>query len=142
MRRRIAVTGVSLAAVWLTFTHAGAAEWSWQKPNATVLPTGDLEWAPEPFRFDGRRDATGRGVDGTMSLATDADLTVAGTPNGRCLRGEFEFLRIALGTLADARTSIEELHAWQFDGPFLRDWTGRRPRDGKRDAGAIELAER
>ena len=47
---------------------------------------------------------------------------------------------IALGTLADARTSIEELHEWQFNGPFLRDFAGRKPADGKRDAGALELA--
>ena len=47
-------------------------------------------------------------------------------------------MRIALGTLADARTTIEELYAWQFDGPFLRDFTGREPTGARRDAGAIE----
>ena len=46
-------------------------------------------------------------------------------------------MRISLGTLADAKTTIEELHAWQFDGPFLRDFLGRKP-TGRRDAGAIE----
>ena len=27
------------------------ARWSWQEPQAKVLPTGDLEWAPRPFEF-------------------------------------------------------------------------------------------
>jgi len=27
------------------------ARWSWQEPQAKVLPTGDLEWAPKPFVF-------------------------------------------------------------------------------------------
>ena len=25
--------------------------WSWQEPQANVLPTGDLEWAPKAFEF-------------------------------------------------------------------------------------------
>ena len=25
--------------------------WSWQEPQARVLPTGDLEWAPKTFEF-------------------------------------------------------------------------------------------
>jgi len=86
---------------------------------------------------DGEREATGAGPGPGVSLANDADLYVGGTPVGRCLEGTLEFMRIALGTLADARTTIEELYAWQFDGPFLRDWNGARPGDG-RDAGAIE----
>ena len=49
-----------------------------------------------------------------------------------------EFLRISHGTLSDAQTSIEELYAWQFNGPFLRDFSGHET-IGKRDAGAIEL---
>ena len=28
-----------------------AAQWSWQEPQAKVLPTGDLEWAPKAFEF-------------------------------------------------------------------------------------------
>lgn len=27
------------------------AKWSWQEPQAKVLPTGDLEWTPKPFQF-------------------------------------------------------------------------------------------
>jgi hypothetical protein len=29
------------------------------------------------------------------------------------------------------------LYTWEFDGPFLKDFTGRYPK-GKRDAGALE----
>ena len=29
-----------------------AATYSWQEPNATITPSGDLEWAPEPFVYE------------------------------------------------------------------------------------------
>jgi hypothetical protein len=29
----------------------GGAKWSWQEPQAKVLPTGDLEWTPKAFQF-------------------------------------------------------------------------------------------
>jgi len=47
---------------------------------------------------------------------------------------------VSLGTLENAKTDIKELYAWQFDGPFLRDFTGRKL-EGKRDAGALELID-
>jgi hypothetical protein len=90
---------------------------------------------------DGKRDAEGAGVGPDVTLANDEDLYVGGTPKGRCLAGTLDFLRIALGTLADAKTTIEELHAWEFDGPFLRDFAGRAPIGARRDAGAIEKAD-
>ena len=47
-------------------------------------------------------------------------------------------MRMARGTLADSKTTIEELYAWQFNGPFLCDFTGhKRPDDGG-CAGAID----
>ena len=85
---------------------------------------------------DGRKDASGPGVDGKVSLANEGDVQVGGTPTGRHLDGAIDFLRIAQGTLADAETTIEELYAWQFDGPQLRDFAGRKP-SGARDAGAV-----
>jgi hypothetical protein len=103
-----------------------------------VIAEADRETKSLTLYVDGSQDASGAGVDADTSLANRADLYVGGTPRGRCLAGTFEFARIALGTLADARTTIEELVAWQFDGPFLGDWNGRQPADGKRDAGAIE----
>ena len=89
------------------------------------------------IHVDGKLDATGRGI-GKASLANDADLFVGGTPDGDHLSGVLEFMRIAHGTLADAHTSIEELHAWQFDGPALRDMRGVKAIGRGRDAGAIE----
>ncbi len=89
---------------------------------------------------DGKKDAQAPGIDQSVSLASEADLHVGGTPTGRCLAGTLDFLRIGRGTLANARTTIEELTAWEFDGPFLRDFTGKKPKDGKRDAGAIQFA--
>lgn len=87
---------------------------------------------------DGKLDARGLGLDAEASLASNADMHVGGTPDGHHLEGAIDFLRIARGTLADARTTIEELHAWQFHGPFLDDFTGRkRPADGG-NAGSID----
>ncbi|HEY3323545.1 MAG TPA: LamG domain-containing protein [Planctomycetota bacterium] len=88
---------------------------------------------------DGRKDGSAAGVDATVSLANEGDLFVGGTPEGRGLDGALDFLRIAHGTLADADTTIEELYAWEFDGPQLRDFTGKKG-NGPRDAGAIDRA--
>ena len=71
----------------------------------------------------------------------DGDVYVGGTPEGWHLDGTLDFLRIAHGTLGDADTTIDELYAWEFDGPFLRDFTGRQPTGRRRDAGAIEKAD-
>lgn len=87
--------------------------------------------------IDGQLDSTGQGL-GAVSLANEGDLYVGGSPQGDYLSGAIEFLRIAHGTLADAHTSIEELYAWQFDGPAKRDMLGAAPQGKGRDAGAIE----
>jgi hypothetical protein len=65
------------------------------------------------------------------TLSNTADFTV-----GKGLVGAIDFLRVCRSTLAESKTSIEELYAWEFDGPFLRDFAGK-PAAGKRDAGAI-----
>ncbi len=72
------------------------------------------------------------------SLANTADFLVGKGAGGDYLAGALDFLRVARGTLADAETTIEELYDWQFNGPFLRDFLGEAPADGRRDAGAIE----
>src|SRR5262249_9752689 len=90
---------------------------------------------------DGRKDASARGVDGSVSLAKGGDVHVGGTPAGRFFDAALDFLRIAQGRLADADTTIEELYAWEFDGPFLRDFTGRKPAGPRRSAGAIERTD-
>ncbi|MFO8006710.1 MAG: LamG domain-containing protein, partial [Candidatus Brocadiia bacterium] len=104
-----------------------------------LIAEADREAGELRLYLDGALNATTDGL-GSWSLANKADLHVGGTPDGRCLAAELEFVRIARGTLADARTTIEELHEWQFNGPFLRDFTGREP-VGKREAGALELTE-
>ena len=90
---------------------------------------------------DGRADAKGRGLERGGSLKNDAALYVGGRPDGNCLAGTLDFARIALGTLADATTTIEELYAWQFKGPSLQDWNGRKTTRGERAAGAIDFLE-
>src|SRR5690349_9037078 len=47
----IAAINLFLFGAQMTFAGDGASRWSWQQPQAKVLPTGDLEWAPQPFEF-------------------------------------------------------------------------------------------
>ena len=102
-----------------------------------LIAEADREAQTLTLYVDGKQDASGSGL-GATSLSNEGDLLVGGTPKGECLAGAIEFLRISHGTLADAQTTIEELHAWQFDGPFLRDFRGK-PRDwAKTAAGAID----
>jgi hypothetical protein len=68
----------------------------------------------------------------SASLANAADFVV-----GQGFAGAVDFLRVCRSTLAESKTSIDELYAWEFGGPFLRDFTGKAPAGGKRDAGAI-----
>ena len=70
---------------------------------------------------DGKEDKSGVGIDRGLSLENSSNLYVGGTPSGRYFKGTFEFLRICLGTLEDAKTDIDELYTWQFFGPFLKD---------------------
>jgi len=90
---------------------------------------------------DGRKEASARGEDGSVSLANDGNVHVGGAPDGRYFDGALDFLRIAQGTLADADTTIEELYAWEFTGPFLSDFAGHKPTGQRRDAGALEQAD-
>jgi hypothetical protein len=102
-----------------------------------VLAEADREAGTLTIYIDGEEDARGHAVPKGVSLENSSDLFVGGKPGGKFFRGTMDFLRINLGTLADAKTDISELYARQFNGPFLRDFTGRKP-NGKRDAGALE----
>jgi hypothetical protein len=128
----------------VTFQVAGQAD-SAEVQSATKLNDGrwhhviaEADRKAKRLRLyvDGRRDADAAGV-GAVSIANRADLYVGGRPDGGCLAGTIQFMRMALGTLDDAKTTIEELYAWQFSGPFLEDFLGRQP-NGRRDAGAID----
>ena len=114
-------------------SQAKVADGQWHH----VIAEADRAAKTLALYIDGKADANGPGVGADVSLASDAPLYVAGAPEGQCLAGAFEFLRLAHGTLKDAKTTIEELYAWQFGGPHLRDFCGRQP-TGKRDAGALE----
>ncbi len=103
-----------------------------------VIAEADRKAGTFTIYIDGKQDATGPGLGPDASLANGADLYVGGTPQGHNLDGAIDFLRLARGTLADSKTTIEELYAWEFHGPFLYDFTGRaRPADGG-TAGAID----
>jgi hypothetical protein len=102
-----------------------------------AIAEADRKLATLTIYVDGRKDASARGVDASVSLANDGDVHVGGTADGRYFDGTLDFLRIAQGTLAAADTTIEELYTWEFDGPFLRDFAGRQPTGTRRDAGAI-----
>ncbi|MGO9203738.1 MAG: LamG-like jellyroll fold domain-containing protein [Limisphaerales bacterium] len=105
-----------------------------------VIAEADRKAGTFTIYIDGKQDASGPGLGAEASLANDADLYVGGSPQGHNLNGAIDFLRLARGTLADAKTTIQELYAWEFHGPFLYDFTGReRPADGG-EAGAIDLA--
>jgi hypothetical protein len=104
-----------------------------------LLVEADREAKTLTLYLDGKRNAQAPGIGPNVSLANDGDLTVGGTSKGDCFRGAVDFLRIARGTLADAKTTIGELYAWEFSGPQFRDFAGRLPADGKRDAGALEF---
>ena len=72
-----------------------------------------------------------------VSLTNTADFVVGKNGGGNFFAGTIDFIRVSKGTLADAKTTIDELYKWEFDGPFLRDFAGNKP-IGKRDAGALE----
>ena len=103
-----------------------------------VIAEADRKAGTFALYIDGKPDAGGPGLGGDASLANDADLYVGGTPTGRYLNGTIDFMRLARGTLADSKTTIEELYAWEFGGPFLDDFTGRRRPADAGCAGAIE----
>jgi len=105
-----------------------------------VIAECDRGTATLTLYVDGRKDTHAPGVTGSESLGNTGDVYAGGTPEGHYFDGSMDFLRIAHGTLADARTTIEELYKWEFHGPFLRDFVGNEPRN-TRDAGAIERVD-
>jgi len=115
-------------------SHAAVNDGQWHH----VIAEADRKSGAFAIYIDGKQDAGGPGLGPDASLVNDADLYVGGTPQGHNLDGAIDFLRLARGTLADSKTTIEELYAWEFHGPFLCDFTGRqRPADGG-EAGAID----
>jgi len=89
--------------------------------------------------LDGAKVAeTESGLPSDASLDNRADFVVGGEGE-QGFAGLLDFLRVCRGTLADSKTTIEELYAWQTDGPFRYDFAGAAPQGGARDVGALEL---
>jgi hypothetical protein len=90
----------------------------------------------------GRADLGPRGsFDNGMPFDTfvnNVDLIIGAEDPKESADFEIDFLRIALSTLAESRTTAAELHAWQFNGPQHRDIRGAPPKGKSRDAGAVE----
>ena len=72
------------------------------------------------------------------SLGNTNDFFVGKGSFGNHFTGAIDFLRVCQDTIEASDTTIDELYTWQFNGPHLHDFTGRRPQEGKRDAGALE----
>ncbi|HWJ96402.1 MAG TPA: LamG-like jellyroll fold domain-containing protein, partial [Telluria sp.] len=119
-------------------------------PNGGVVQLGaeakvnDGKWHHIIAEADRTAGVTRLYVDGRMirqsegpghfpgSLSNTADFVV-----GKDFTGEIDFLRVCRGTLKDANTTIEELYAWEFDGPQYRDFTGQKVDFAQRPAGAL-----
>ncbi len=77
--------------------------------------------------------STGEIPASDVSLANEVDFVV-----GENFTGALEYLRVCRGTLADSETTIDELMAWQFNGPASHDFVDRPVTGERRDIGAIE----
>ncbi|MFW5829117.1 MAG: laminin G domain-containing protein [Planctomycetota bacterium] len=82
--------------------------------------------------LDGKAVGSSSGSMPTGSLSNSDDFVV-----GAGLAMDYAFLRVCRGTLANAATSIEELRAWQFDGPIHHDFAGNPREPGQSAAGAL-----
>jgi hypothetical protein len=101
-----------------------------------VLAEVDRSAGTATIYVDGRTTGEGKlnTIDKDAPLSNTADLVV-----GKGFAGAVNYLRVCRSTLAESKTSIAELYAWEFDGPAQRDFFGNKP-TGKRAAGAIDMA--
>ncbi len=103
-----------------------------------VLAEIDRETAQMSIYVDGKESSRSEAsLSKSESLDVGADFLVGKTHDSKFLKGAIDYMRVCHGTLADAKTDIAELYAWQTSGPFKRDFTGKEP-NGRRDIGAIE----
>ena len=100
-----------------------------------VLAEADRAAGKLAIYIDGKAAGEGKldNIAKDAPLSNTADFSV-----GKDFAGAMDFLRVCRSTLAESKTSIDELYAWEFNGPFLRDFTGKAPANGKRDAGALQ----
>jgi len=112
---------------------------------AASAPVANGEWRHILCEYTGHDAPTPElrvYIDGVSAGIAPCGVEYPLPPNGVLTvgggaEGALEFLRIALSSLAQSRTDIQELRAWQFDGPHLRDFKGRRLNPG-RPAGALD----
>jgi hypothetical protein len=89
------------------------------------------------FYVDGKAAGESRfdSIPHDAALSNTADFIV-----GKGFTGAIDFLRVCRSTLAESKTTIDELFTWEFNGPALRDFAGRLPAPGQpRDAGALAV---
>ncbi|MCM8803158.1 MAG: hypothetical protein NC827_07620 [Candidatus Omnitrophica bacterium] len=60
------------------------------------------------------------------SISNSGDFIVGKSIEVGFFKGLIDFLRVSRGSLKDAQTTIEEVHKWEFDGPFLKDFFGNK----------------
>lgn len=83
-------------------------------------------------------NGTASGAIPSGSLSNSTDLTVGRDAGGaNYFSGDLDFLRVAKGSFDDGETSYDELYAWEFDGPGVRDFIWQLV-SGARDAGALQ----
>ncbi len=83
--------------------------------------------------------SSGSAFGADLSISNSGDFMV-GKSGDSYFKGQMDFLRVSRGSLADAETTIDEVYTWQFvDGPFLKDFTGRKRQAGKTVPGAIDM---
>lgn len=101
----------------------------------SLLAEVDRAAGKAAFYVDGKAAGESKleGLSADAPLSNTADFVV-----GKGLAGAIDFLRVCRSTLAESKTSIEELYTWETAGPFLSDFTGKASAGGKRDAGAME----
>lgn len=112
---------------------------------AVRAPVSTSEWTHAIAECDREAGMLRIYLNGRLTAEKKMDISGSAAHSGslsagKGFTGSLEFLRIALGTLKDSHTTIEELYAWEFDGPFLRDFTGRKSSAG-RPAGAVDYAQ-
>jgi hypothetical protein len=135
--------------------RAGGGDQS-EYSRTSAIPVNDGKWhhviaevdrraaAGLRIYIDGKPAAgplSGRMPEPDATFSNTADFLVGKGPAGNFFAGTIDYLRVSRGTLADARTTIDELYKWEFDGPFLRDFRGKAPTGERRDAGAFQSAE-
>ena len=103
-----------------------------------MLAEADRAAGKTRLYVDGKAAGEGKlhGLAKDAPLSNQADFIV-----GKDLFGAVDFLRVCRSTLAESKTTFQELYAWEFNGPFLRDFTGKAPATGKRDAGAMQFVQ-